>query len=144
MVKVVLLGAAMLVIWLLHSASAPWLKRYSTPADACVRWAGKGFALSRPMSRETGYAYLAATPLLQQSDGPALPRRSMAILCEDEKIIGIAHSSHDDIRTKGNGLFSLWVGTLYFSTSDNSDPNENGRQYRLVFPPMWYRVIFAP
>jgi hypothetical protein len=65
-------------------------------------------------------------------------------LCEDGRIIGTPHSVHDDIRIKGGGLYSFWSGALYFSTSDNPDPNENGREYYVVFPPMWYRLMFAP
>ena len=145
MVKFVLVGAAVLVIWLLNSAGAPWLKRHSVPQNACAQWSGDGLKLNRPFPRETGHAYLASIPqLLQQSDDMQHPRRSWAILCEDQKAIDLAHSDHDSIRTKGTGRYSLWSGALYFSTSDNSDPNENGRQYHLVFPPLWYRVIFAP
>lgn len=144
MVKFALVGAAVLVIWLLYSASAPWLKRYAIPADACARWSGNGVTLARPFPRESGHAYQAPVlQLQQQSDDSAHPMRSTAILCEDKTILGSAHSVHDDIRHKGNGLYSLWSGTLYFSTSDNSDPNENGRQYYLVFPPTWYKLIFA-
>jgi len=39
---------------------------------------------------------------------------------------------HEDIRKKGHGLFSVWKGWLYFSSSDNSDPMNNNRIYKLV------------
>ena len=39
---------------------------------------------------------------------------------------------HDDIATQGRGSFSHWRGALYFSTFDGSDPNRNGRKYRLL------------
>jgi hypothetical protein len=50
---------------------------------------------------------------------------------------------HDDIRALGGGRYSHWIGSdqgtpdgvlessLYFSASDNSDPNENGRRYSI-------------
>jgi hypothetical protein len=145
MVKIALVGVAALVIWLLYSASAPWLKRYAIPADACARWSADGVRLERPFLRETGHGYVVPlSQLRQQSDDSTHGTRSEAILCEGEKVLGPPHGLHDDIRSKGNGLYSLWSGVLYFSTSDNSDPNQNGRPYYLVFPPMWYKLIFRP
>jgi hypothetical protein len=51
---------------------------------------------------------------------------------ENGSPIGKPHALHDDIRTVGGGLYSHWKDTLYFSTSDNSDPNSNGRSYSLA------------
>jgi pectate lyase len=39
------------------------------------------------------------------------------------------HTQHQDIRDYGKGRFSHWGTTLYFSTSDNTDPVANGRKY---------------
>lgn len=54
-------------------------------------------------------------------------------LFEDGKPLAHAQSSHADIRTLGAGRYSHWdfsVGPfILFSTSDNSDPNTNGRRY---------------
>ena len=58
--------------------------------------------------------------------------RSPFFLCEDDRIIGQPHATHDDIRRLGEGRFSHWGDTVYFSSSDNTDPNSNGRTYRLV------------
>ena len=33
------------------------------------------------------------------------------------------------IRNEGGGAFSHWNGSLYFSTSDHTDPTSNGREY---------------
>jgi hypothetical protein len=41
------------------------------------------------------------------------------------------HARHDAIIAAGKGLYSHWYNKLYFSTSDNSDPNTNGRKYTL-------------
>jgi hypothetical protein len=62
------------------------------------------------------------------------PRRSAAQLLENGVALGPAHASHDAIRRKGKGRFSHWGDALYFSTSDNSDPNTNGRRYALWLP----------
>nr|WP_245376555.1 hypothetical protein [Bradyrhizobium elkanii] len=60
-----------------------------------------------------------------------------ARLYEDGKPLGPANSDPQDISSKGNGLYKLYrqsdetVPVLMFSTSDNTDPNTNGRKYRL-------------
>jgi len=56
------------------------------------------------------------------------------VLFENVAPLGPAHRLHADIAAVGAGQFSMWQnGSLYFSTSDNSDPNSNGRQYSLDF-----------
>jgi len=57
------------------------------------------------------------------------------VLLEDGKPLGPAHSAHVDIRNEGRGRYSHWgARTIYFSTSDNSDPTANGREYKAVYP----------
>ncbi len=61
-------------------------------------------------------------------------------LFEDDKPIGPRDSLHADIRAHGLGAWSHWdfggVPRVIFSTSDNSDPNTNGRRYRLDAAPI--------
>lgn len=52
-------------------------------------------------------------------------------LWEDGSAIGQPHAAHKRIGNVGQGLYSHWLSGLYFSTSDNSDPNVNGRKYEL-------------
>jgi hypothetical protein len=52
-------------------------------------------------------------------------------LYENDAPLGPPHAPHFDIRNRG-GAYSHWKGELYFSTSDNSDPNQNGRRYEIV------------
>ncbi|MHC2251468.1 hypothetical protein ACVILK_001160 [Bradyrhizobium embrapense] len=60
-----------------------------------------------------------------------------AKLFEDGQPLGPANSELQDIASKGKGRYRLsrqpdeTVPVLMFSTSDNSDPNTNGRKYRL-------------
>jgi hypothetical protein len=61
-----------------------------------------------------------------------------ARLYENDRPLGPANSGQQEIATKGAGRFELhrdttnWFGpVLVFSTSDNTDPNTNGRKYRL-------------
>jgi hypothetical protein len=80
-----------------------------------------------------GYAYVVELPgAADISDSNDAPIRSAAILCENGKPLGPAHTSHDEIRRLGNGRFSHWGGRVYFSASDNSDPNLNTREYWIV------------
>jgi hypothetical protein len=65
------------------------------------------------------------------------PRRSRLRLFEDGRPLAPPHSLHADIRSAGRGAYSHWsLGHfLLFSTSDNSDPNQNGRTYTFVLDP---------
>jgi SAM-dependent methyltransferase len=58
---------------------------------------------------------------------------STSILMEDDTPLGPAHALHEAIRTEGLGAFSHWAHQLFFSTSDNSSPQTNGRKYVLRF-----------
>ncbi|CAN5248936.1 hypothetical protein BH09PSE2_BH09PSE2_02130 [soil metagenome] len=62
-------------------------------------------------------------------DDGANPQRSPLMLFEDGEPLGPAHSGHADIEAHGGGRISHWGEGLYFSTSDGSDPNTNGRSY---------------
>jgi hypothetical protein len=46
--------------------------------------------------------------------------------------LGPPHSGHDDIRTLGEGRYSLWNENIVFSTSDGTDPRSNGKTYVLT------------
>jgi hypothetical protein len=61
--------------------------------------------------------------------------RSKLLLYEDGKLLGPAHNGHRDTMEKGLGRWSHWgTRSIQFSTSDNSDPRTNGRQYKIVNP----------
>ncbi len=67
-----------------------------------------------------------------RSDGEDNPRASTLVVKEDGKRLGPAHSLHADIAAAGGGRFSHWDSSVVFSTSDNSDPRENGRTTRPI------------
>ncbi len=54
-------------------------------------------------------------------------------LLEDGVAIGPPHAVHDDIVAIGKGRYSHWGQGFWFSSSDNSDPNTNGRAYRIAW-----------
>ncbi len=59
------------------------------------------------------------------------PHASDGVVTEDERPLGPGHALHEDIRTLGGGRYSLWAGSVYFSSSDGTDPATNGRAYAL-------------
>jgi len=61
--------------------------------------------------------------------------RSKLLLYEDGKLLGPAHNPHIDTMENGMGRWSHWGSHgIQFSTSDNTDPRTNGRQYKIVNP----------
>lgn len=90
--------------------------------------------LRAPFTSGGGVAFTAMVKSLPPGDTAASPWNSPLVLCEDGRALGPSHAVHDDIRQTGRGRFSHWHDMLYFSTSDNSDPNGNGRTYTLVQP----------
>jgi hypothetical protein len=50
-------------------------------------------------------------------------------LYEDGTPLPRAHTNLDEIRSVGGGRYLHWQGSIYFATSDNSDPRSNGRHY---------------
>ncbi len=81
---------------------------------------------------DAGYRYLAANthPELSSHEHP-----SQALLLENGQPLGPANELVEEVRDAGGGLFSIWNNTIYFSTSDNTDPLTNGRRYELAYPP---------
>ena len=90
---------------------------------------------ARPVWPERGFAWVAALPSsLATGDILEAPRRSPLVLFEHDCLLGPAHAEHAVIRSTGGGSYSHWQDYLLFSTSDNSDPNHNGRTYSAVIP----------
>jgi hypothetical protein len=87
------------------------------------------------VSKESGHAFVVtvdpARSLLFDVHGAAVGQQASGalVLFEDGRALGPADSDHDHIRFRGRGGYSHWNTTLYFSTSDNSDPRSNGRRY---------------
>jgi hypothetical protein len=116
-----------------------------------------------PMSRtiepqqiaaESGHAYHATVlpwrlvwPLSIKLDTSDAPTQSNAQVYESGRALGPAHTAHDQIRSIGRGRYSHWGidRSVYFSSSDNTDPRTNGRTYairvRAALP--WWRWLIA-
>jgi len=86
--------------------------------------------ISGPFQRAEGYMWSCAMPELTHcADTETHPRRSSMMLFEDELPLGYPHARHVGICRFGEGRYSHWKDTVLFSTSDNTDPNVNGRVY---------------
>jgi pectate lyase len=79
--------------------------------------------------KESGYAFYIERQFIIPGDSESSPTSSTLKLYENGKELGPAHSTHKSIRTNGRGRFSHWGNTLYFSSSDRTDPRKNGRKY---------------
>ena len=91
--------------------------------------------LAGPFYHESGHAWYVELPGFEElGDHSTEPSRSAMILLEDGRALRPRHAVHEDIRRLGSGRYSHWTSYLIFSTSDNSDPNENGRSYEIAFP----------
>ena len=89
----------------------------------------------------TGFAYQAQSfSLLKYADESEDSMRSPVILYEGLSPLGPGKSYIRDVLGIGRGRFTFVKAKsdprslLFFSTSDNSDPNTNGRKYWLVLP----------
>jgi len=96
--------------------------------------------LQRPFLHQSGHAYVGHLSFVgPKPDEKATGNRSTLQLFEDDKPLGPQHISSDDIAREGHGMYLFWgekgETALVFSASDNSDPNANGRAYR-VFDPL--------
>jgi hypothetical protein len=108
-----------------------WTMDYVSPL--CPQ--GEAVALKGPFSKQGMFSYFAvAPPLGGLSDTVDAPKRSPLLICENNRVLGPSHTQHGDIAAKGGGRFSHWGPGFYFSSSDNSDPNANGRNYWAVKP----------
>lgn len=103
------------------------------------------FAIYPPFQRLAGAEYQTnpmTSPLLKAleeldsaADSSDAATRSSLLLYEDSKLLGPPHSAHGQIAILGKGRYSHWKGLgIRFSTSDNSDPNFNGRRYWAAIP----------
>ena len=111
------------------------------PAQVLGKWitnknGGNRFERIRgPFQQQDELCWIFQFPSSQvEGDSPSFPRRSKLLLYEEDRLLGPAHAEHEEIRRKGGGRYSHWESNLYFSTSDGSDPNTNGRRYTVIWP----------
>jgi hypothetical protein len=132
-----LFGAA-----IVYFVAAHWLTMTFTPDPNFTVGpdvAGEKIRLMPPFPRREPFGFVAERPMFNDvADSDDDGHRSPIELYENGKRLGPAHSKLEDIKGLGQGRFShLRTGrftAIYWSASDNSDPNTNGRAYWVVKP----------
>lgn len=81
------------------------------------------------VAHESGYSYVLKHDFDIESDTTSAPKASNLKVYEDGMPLGPSHAQHGDIREWGQGRYSHWGDSLYFSSSDNTDPRTNKRRY---------------
>lgn len=72
--------------------------------------------------------------------------RSGIVLYEDGIELAPSRAKHDLVRGSGGGAWSHWKTSIFFSSSDGSDPRTNGRRYEiqgLTLPIRWGSMILT-
>lgn len=69
------------------------------------------------------------------------PMTSGLRLFENGRELVNGHCGHQEIADKGMGRFSHWGGSLYFSTSDSSDPRKNDRRYTFFWDDLLHESL---
>lgn len=88
--------------------------------------------LRGPFHHVGGHCWSVEVPhLAALADDANDPNRSTLALFENGRLLMQNHALHAEIARVGEGRHSHWGPSLYFSTSDNSDPNGNGRTYSI-------------
>lgn len=112
------------------------------PAGARNHWdailAGRReHALAGPFSHRCGHLYVAPSPLWDGCSLAANPTHrdqvSLLTLKEDGRPLAYRHSYVQGIEAFGLGRYCHLPDGLYFASSDNSDPNTNGRAYSVEY-----------
>ena len=105
-------------------------KRNTTTTTTVTTTVAKSGTLDvSKMNLESGFAYYIDFDFGVAGDSDTAPTGSTVKIFENGVALNPAHTKHADIRTIGKGRFSHWGNSLYFSTSDNSNPKTNGRKY---------------
>ena len=66
------------------------------------------------------------------ADAAGDSRRSRLFVFEDNRQLFQPHSTHDDIAKHGGGRFSHWGTSVYFSSTDNTNPNTSTHKYSFL------------
>lgn len=66
--------------------------------------------------------------------------RSDLLLFENEKLLAKG-AAQTEIREEGGGRYLHWGDSIYFSTTDSTDPRTNGRRYRIIHKPRKTKML---
>ena len=113
---------SLLAVWVFVASNLTWLSSVELEVDP-----------SR-VNSDGGQAYIVrldlAFPFALYGDNYAAAHATTQLF-ENGHALGPAHTAHQTIRDAGKGAFSHWYDTLWFSSSDGTDPRTNGYRYRV-------------
>jgi len=89
--------------------------------------------LKGPFKKGNGSCWSVNIPeFASKCDTCEFPRRSPLVMFENSRRLTVNHAHHSYIANPGKGFYSHWGNDMLFSTTDNSDPNTNGRSYSIL------------
>jgi SAM-dependent methyltransferase len=91
------------------------------------------YELKPPFKAFDRYGFQLDLDAVPRGDHRGNPVSSRLYLFEDGKQIGESHHGVSSVGAFGKGRFVHWEKTFYFSSSDGSNINDNGRQYHVVW-----------
>ncbi len=87
--------------------------------------------LQRPFKSRGGRSWSGAIPEFLRNDTATKDRVAFRFFEDGARVTACSNASHDEIAALGGGRHTFWRDSFCFSTTDNSDPNTNGRTYEL-------------
>ena len=92
------------------------------------------FRFRRPFAHDGGAGWIVSlhrlrVPLAKLREGWT------AVVLEDGRELPLRDAVHEDVRRLGGGRHSVWEDHVWFSATDSSNPNTNGRSYALLLLP---------
>ena len=137
--RITLLGLSGLVVCMATWLSVVgWRFNVEIPGSAIHSESGRAYVIDAGTIRKR--------LLIGRGDSDSASSVSTAALRENARQLGPAHSLHQDIRDFGSGRFSHWYEYIIFSSSDNTDPRDNGRKYALeitLYLPFYFTIAVA-
>lgn len=93
------------------------------------------FALDRPFGSRGALAAVSRVPapaVVAMRADPLV--RACSVVLEDGVPLPHPNAQHQAISDQGAGRYSIWDTSVYFSATDGSDPQHNGKAYEIVVP----------
>jgi len=111
-----------------------------TARESLGRWLEKDpanqriYQFRRPFRNDGGACWLAS---LRSMRVPLhlLQQGWHAVVHEDGRALPMPDCVHEEVRRLGGGRHSVWNDHVWFSASDDTNPNNNGRIYSIVMVP---------
>lgn len=87
----------------------------------------------KDIKHQAGHSFWLDLRGIPTGDSAERPGNSLLRVFEDDIELGPCHASHDQIAGIGHGRFSHWSNYLFFSSSDGTSPESNGRRYQVLW-----------